>query len=104
MSKELTVLVEGTQANGKQVNINIMEMSARQLLSHLKQMIKSVAQSGIVHEIEDRENPFNGVAIDHIEIFRFEDALADVEDDDDDDDDPDDDFDVFDDGDDDDRD
>jgi hypothetical protein len=99
MSKELTVLVEGTQANGKPITINIMEMSARQLLSHLKQMIKSVAQSGIVHEIEDRENPFNGIAIDHIEIFRFEDALADVEDDDDDD--PDDDFDVFDDDDDD---
>lgn len=97
MSKELMVIVQGTKANGKNISVNY-EMSARELLSHLKQMVKSVAQSGIVHEIEDRENPFTGIAVDHFEVFRAEDAEENEDDD------PDDDFDVFDDGDDDDRD
>lgn len=90
MSKELVVIVEGTTANGKPVAVN-QEMSARELLSHLKQMVKSVAQSGIVHQIEDRKNPFTGIAVDHFEVFRAEDAEEN------DDDDPDNELDVFDD-------
>jgi hypothetical protein len=73
MSKELTVIVEGTKANGKPICVNY-EMSARELMTHIKQIIKSVAKTGVVYEIEDRQNPFNAIAVDHVQIFRTEDA------------------------------
>jgi len=97
MSKELMVIVEGTNARGKSVCIN-HEMSFKELLKNLKQMVKSIAETGIVHEIEDPKNPFNGIEVDHFEVFRLEDA--EIDDDDDDDLDEDDDLERFDDGDD----
>jgi hypothetical protein len=93
MSKELMVIVEGTSASGKAVQMQV-EMSARELLGNLKQMVKSLAQTGIVHEIEDRKNPFNAIQVDHFEVFRAEDG-EEIEDDEDD---EDDDLECFDDG------
>lgn len=85
MSKELCVIVQGVNSAGEPFYIDV-PMTARQFMSHIKQMTKSLAETGVVHEIEDRQNPFNGIAVNRIELFRSED-IDDTEEDDFDDDD-----------------
>lgn len=78
-------MVTGNRGRESDETETVYQMTSRELMSHIKQMINSLAQTGFVHEIEDRENPFNGIKVHEIHVIREEDFDEDGEDDDDDD-------------------
>jgi hypothetical protein len=72
MAEKVSILVTGRVPDGKDFKPRAVtaEFNHRQAVVELKQLINSLAEIGIVNQIEDRKSPFNGMLVDMIHICR----------------------------------
>lgn len=78
----LLIEVLGTDVNSGDRIKDTVEMTPKEFMSHAKQIVNSLVRTGIVHEIEDPDNPFNGIIVDAVVIQNDDHPVFDDDDDD----------------------
>lgn len=66
-------IVNGRMPAGKKFKHVVQSFTTdhKRAKTEFKQLVNSLAQIGIVNQIEDRESPFNGMLVDCVMVARF---------------------------------
>lgn len=72
MAEKLSFMVAGRVPRGRhfQEIERTVTLNHREALLEMKQLFNSLAETGLVNQIEDRKSPFNGMLVDMIHIIR----------------------------------